>query len=132
MRVKILGSAAGGGFPQWNCACRNCAGTRERTLRALPRRQAQLAVNAGDRSWLLLNASPDLRFQIESESALYPGVSAKGSRRDSPISSVILTSADVDNVLGLLLLREFQPFQVHASAAVRRILVEDNSMTQTL
>jgi pyrroloquinoline quinone biosynthesis protein B len=132
MRVRILGSAAGGGFPQWNCACRNCAGTREGTLRAKPRRQTQIAVNAGDRSWLLLNASPDLRFQIESEPYLYPGTSSNANRRDSPISSVILTSADVDNVLGLLLLREFQPFHVHASTAVRRILVEDNSMTQTL
>src|SRR5579872_3348570 len=132
MRVKILGSAAGGGFPQWNCSCRNCSGARSSTLNTKPRRQTQIAINAGSRFWLLLNASPDLRFQIESEAALHPEASSRGNRRDSPIRSVILTSADVDNVLGLLLLREFQPFTVFASASVRRVLLEDNSLTRTL
>src|SRR5579883_1943483 len=113
MRVKVLGSAAGGGFPQWNCSCRNCAGVRSSTLKAKPRCQVQIAIGIENSLPVLLNASPDLRFQIEAEPGLRPSASSSANRRDSPIRSVILTSADVDNVLGLLLLREFQPFTVY-------------------
>ena len=124
MLVEILGTAAGGGFPQWNCACHNCRSLRLGTLSGKPRSQLQVAVSADGASWFLLNASPDLRAQIESHSFLHP----RGAVRHSPISGVILTSADLDQSLGLLLLRELQPLQIYATASIRRVLREDNSM----
>lgn len=124
MLVRILGSAAGGGFPQWNCGCPNCAGLRAGTFQGKSRTQAQVAVSADGRSWFLLGASPDLRAQIDATPALHP----RDGLRQSPIAGVVLANADVDHVLGLLLLRELQPLRVHATASVRRILVEDNSM----
>jgi pyrroloquinoline quinone biosynthesis protein B len=123
MRVKILGSAAGGGFPQWNCSCPNCRRLREGTLRGSSRTQAQLAWDGAPGQWTLLNASPDLRAQIEATPELWPQ-----NGRYSPIHDVILTGAEVDQTLGLLLLREFHSFRVHATASVRRILTEDNSL----
>src|SRR4051812_21142375 len=102
MIVKVLGSAAGGAFPQWNCSCPNCSRVRKREILAKPRSQSQVAVSHDGRSWHLLNASPDIRIQIESHAELQPD-SAKGSRH-SPIQSAILTNADLDHVLGLLLM----------------------------
>jgi pyrroloquinoline quinone biosynthesis protein B len=128
LRAKILGSAAGGGFPQWNCACSNCSRLRQGGLRGAARSQAQLALSADNESWWLVNASPDLRAQIEATSALHP---RKGVRQ-SPIEGVVLTSADADHVLGLLLLREFHPLRLFATAAVRRMLLEDNSLFRVL
>jgi len=127
MLVKILGSAAGGGFPQWNCSCGNCRRVREGDLQGSPRTQAQIAWTGNPGQWTLLNASPDLRAQIEATPDLWPQESRK-----SPISDVIITSAEVDQILGLLLLREFHSFRVHATASVRRVLTEDNSLFRTL
>lgn len=124
MQVKILGSAAGGGFPQWNCACVNCRRIRSGTLRGTARTQAQLAWSTASGEWSLLNASPDLRVQIEATPELWP----RNGKRDSPIRDVILPSAEVDQVLGLLLLREFHSFRVYATPSVRKILTEDNSL----
>src|SRR5258708_22739334 len=124
MRVKILGTAAGGGFPQWNCACPNCRAVRAGTFHGKSRTQAQVAVSADSRSWFLLGASPDLRAQIEATPELHPNEGV----RQSPIAGAVLANADVDHVLGLLLLRELQPLRIHATASVRRILLEDNSM----
>ena len=124
MRVKILGSAAGGAFPQWNCACSNCRSVRDGTFHGKPRSQTQIAITGDGRSWFLLGASPDLRAQIESTPELHP----RDGVRQSPIAGVVLASADLDHVLGLLLLRELQPLQVYATTSVRRILREDNSM----
>jgi pyrroloquinoline quinone biosynthesis protein B len=124
MRFKVLGSAAGGGFPQWNCACPNCRRVREGTFSGNPRTQAQLAWSTAPGEWTLLNASPDLRVQIDATPELWPS----NGIRHSPIRDVILTGAEVDQSLGLLLLREFHSFRVHATASVRRILTEDNSM----
>src|SRR5579871_4398590 len=124
MRVAILGSAAGGGFPQWNCACTNCRGLRAGTFHGRARTQAQLALSADGSSWFLLGASPDLRAQIESTAELQP----RSGLRQSPIAGAVLTNADIDHVLGLLLLRELQPLRVHATRSIRRILKEDNSM----
>src|SRR5437868_4827263 len=126
MQVEILGTAAGGGFPQWNCACRNC-----RLLRSgigKPRTQLQIALSSDGFSWFLLNASPDLRSQIEANRFLHP----RGEVRHSPIAGVVLTTADLDQSLGLLLLRELQPIQIYATASIRRILREDNSMFSML
>jgi pyrroloquinoline quinone biosynthesis protein B len=127
MRVKILGSAAGGGFPQWNCACPNCRSLRAGTFRGKPRTQTQVAISADSRSWFLLGASPDLRGQIEATRELHPQPAEDGPRH-SPIAGVVLLNADIDHVLGLLLLRELQPLRVHATKSVRRILTKDNSM----
>jgi pyrroloquinoline quinone biosynthesis protein B len=124
MRVKILGSAAGGAFPQWNCACPNCSALRAGTFSGKARSQAQLAISADANSWFLLGASPDLRAQIESTPELHPSVGV----RQSPISGAVLLNADIDHGLGLLLLRELQPLYVFATESIRRILTEDNSM----
>ena len=124
MRVKILGSAAGGGFPQWNCACRNCGALRDGVFHGKARTQTQLAVSADAGSWFLLGASPDLRAQIEATPELHPGEGL----RQSPIGGAVLINADIDHVLGLLLLRELQPLRVHTTESIRRILTEDNSM----
>jgi pyrroloquinoline quinone biosynthesis protein B len=129
MRVRVLGSAAGGAFPQWNCSCSNCSGLRNGTLRATPRSQAQLAVSADSSVWFLVNASPDLRSQIESFPALHP---ATTSLRHSPVHGVLLTSAELDAALGLLLLRESQPTAVYSTSSVKQLLTEDNSIFAVL
>jgi pyrroloquinoline quinone biosynthesis protein B len=124
MLVKVLGAAAGGAFPQWNCACTQCQRLRLGTFAGQPRTQAQVAVSEDGVSWTLLNASPDLRVQIEATPQLWPS----GGSLDSPIQSVVLTAAEADTVAGLLSLREFQPLDIYATAAVLRILREDNSL----
>jgi pyrroloquinoline quinone biosynthesis protein B len=128
MRVKVLGSAAGGGFPQWNCACPNCSALRDGKIKACPRTQAQVAVSSDPSHWILLNASPDLRQQILAT----PELSAVSPARGSPISTVLLTSADVDCVMGLLHLREFHPLRIFSTLSVRRILTEENSLFRVL
>jgi len=124
MQVKILGSAAGGAFPQWNCACANCRAVRAGAFKGKPRTQTQVAITEDSIRWFLLGASPDLRTQIETTPELHP----KHGLRHSPIAGMALANADLDHVLGLLLLRELQPLRIHATASVRRILREDNSM----
>jgi pyrroloquinoline quinone biosynthesis protein B len=124
MRVKILGSAAGGGFPQWNCACPNCRALRAGTFQGKARTQTQVAVSNDDKTWFLLGASPDLRAQIEATPELHP----REGVRQSPITGAVLCNADVDHTLGLLLLRELQPLRVHATESIRRILTVGNSM----
>jgi pyrroloquinoline quinone biosynthesis protein B len=127
MRVKVLGSAAGGGFPQWNCDCRNCRGLRDGTLQGRQRTQMQLAIAAGKNApWFLVNASPDLRQQIVATPELAP---VQGR---PPIAGVVLTSADVDAVMGLLHLREFTPLGIFATPGVQRVLTEDNSIFRVL
>ena len=128
MRVKVLGSAAGGGFPQWTCACSNCQRLRQGKFPGHARTQAQIAVSADGDAWFLLNASPDLRFQLESTRELHP----RRPPRDTPIAGVVLTSGDLDHVLGLLLLREFQPLRVYATPALKSILMDSNSVFRML
>jgi len=123
MRIQILGSAAGGGFPQWNCGCGNCVGVRARNFPGKARSQAQLALSGDGSAWFLAGASPDLASQIENCPALHPR-----ALRDSPIAGVVLGSADLDHVVGLLLLRELQPLRVYAARSILRILREENSM----
>jgi len=117
---KMLGTAAGGGVPQWNCACGLCELCRKEPERLKPRLQLQAVVSADGHGWFLLNASPDLRFQIESNSELQP--QSKYGRRNTPIRGIVLTSADLDQVLGVLLLREFQPLTIYATSLVRKTL----------
>jgi pyrroloquinoline quinone biosynthesis protein B len=127
MRIKVLGSAAGGGFPQWNCGCPNCSRLRSGLLKGGARTQAQVAVSPSAGTWFLLNASPDLRQQLLSDLEFAPA-----GPRGTPIAGIILTSADTDCVLGLLHLREFQPLIVYATDNVRRVITEENSLFRTL
>ena len=124
MQVRILGSAAGGGFPQWNCACPNCQAVRGGRFAGKRRLQTQVAVSADGASWFLLGASPDLRCQIESSTELQP----RGGSRSSPIEGVVLASSDLDHVLGLLLLREMHPFLVWGAESVLSTLRSQNTM----
>lgn len=129
MRVRILGSAAGGAFPQWNCACPNCQGARAGSFPGKSRTQTQIAITADGSAWFLVGASPDLRAQIEATPQLHPrSIAGEKTVRQSPIAGAVLLNADIDHVLGLLLLRELQPLRLHASQSVCRILTEDNSM----
>jgi pyrroloquinoline quinone biosynthesis protein B len=111
LRIIVLGSAAGGGFPQWNCLCPVCRLAWDGDRRAKPRTQSSLAVSGDGERWLLLNASPDLRQQIIATPPLHP----RGKNRGSPIAAAFLTNADVDHVTGLLTLREQQSFTVFGS-----------------
>jgi pyrroloquinoline quinone biosynthesis protein B len=128
MRVKVLGSGAGGGFPQWNCGCSNCIRLRAGKLRGSARTQTQIAFSVDGQAWFLLNASPDLRTQILATPELAP---PDGSRR-SPITGVFLPSADVDSIMGLLHLREFTPFRIFATPGVQQILREENTIFRVL
>ena len=120
MFVRVLGTAAGGGFPQWNCGCMRCATARTSPRHASPRLQASLAVSAHGRGWSLLNATPDIRTQIEATPQLHP----QNGRRGSPIKAILLTDAELDHVLGLFELREGTPLTVFATDAVLAALTD--------
>jgi pyrroloquinoline quinone biosynthesis protein B len=123
----ILGAAAGGGFPQWNCRCPICALAWDGDPRATPRTQAGLAVSADGCDWVLINASPDLRAQIQATAVLHP----KKGPRGSPISAVVLTGAEVDQVAGLLTLRERSKFSLYATSQTL-IAIENNPIFSVL
>jgi pyrroloquinoline quinone biosynthesis protein B len=127
MRLHVLGSAAGGGFPQWNCGCPNCRGARSGSIRAKPRTQECVALSADGDSWFLLNASPEVRAQIERYPPLHPR-----ARRHTPICGIVLTNGDLDHCLGLFSLRESQPLVIYATDAVRRGLTDRNILYRTL
>lgn len=118
MRVIVLGAAAGGGFPQWNAGSEACLRARSGDPAARPATQASIAVSSDGLRWLVINATPDLRQQIEAVSALQP----RPGLRNSPISAVALTNADVDAVAGLLHLREGTPFALYAPPRVLQAL----------
>lgn len=124
MIVKVLGSAAGGGFPQANCNCRNCADVREGKPGLRPRTQSSVAVSSDGTAWVLLNASPDLRAQIAGAPELAPSPTA--GARASPISAVVLTNGDVDHVAGLLSLREGFVFSLFATDQVLETLAANS------
>jgi pyrroloquinoline quinone biosynthesis protein B len=108
----VLGAAAGGGFPQWNCRCPTCQLVWAADPKVKPRTQASLAVSGDGRDWVLINASPDLRAQIQATPLLHPQRGLRGS----PISAVVLTGAEVDQVAGLLTMRERSDFTIYATA----------------
>jgi pyrroloquinoline quinone biosynthesis protein B len=118
MHIIVLGSAAGGGFPQWNCNCRNCAGVRNGTVRATPRTQSSIAVSSNGIDWVLINASPDILTQIRATPAMQPA----RHRRDSGIAAVMLMDAQIDHVTGLLMLREGKTLPLYCTAPVWREL----------
>ena len=115
MRILVLGSAAGGGYPQWNCHCKQCEQVRQGIATARARTQSSIALSMDGRRWLLVNASPDLRQQILAHRALWP----QAGPRHSPIAAVLLTDAQVDHVTGLLLLREGCPLDLYCTPSVQ-------------
>lgn len=129
MLIKVIGSAAGGGLPQWNCNGRNSADARRGVAAIKPRTQASLAVSADGKQWVLLNAAPDLRQQINDTPELHPA--PDGGPRNSPIKAVVLTNGDVDAIAGLLCLREGQPLTVYGSPRVLDVLAS-NSVFEVL
>lgn len=118
LRLVVLGSAAGGGFPQWNCRCPVCTLAWEGDPRVSRRTQTSVAVSADGERWALVNCAPEILSQIQAVPALHP----KGGRRHTPVASVLLTNADIDHVAGLLSLREAQPFRLFATPAVHGVL----------
>jgi pyrroloquinoline quinone biosynthesis protein B len=118
VRACVLGAAAGGGFPQWNSNAAACRRARLGDAFARPRTQASVAVSADGDRWFLLNASPDLRQQIEATSCLHP----RQQLRSSPIAGVVLTGGDVDAVAGLLTLRERHAFTVYGTTGIHQVL----------
>jgi pyrroloquinoline quinone biosynthesis protein B len=114
MKILVLGSGAGGGFPQWNCNCRQCAGLRLGELSAHARTQSSIAVSADGESWVLLNASPDIGQQLRSHPQLHP----RHGLRDTPIKAVVLMDAQIDHVTGLLGMREGPCIDIYATPCV--------------
>ncbi|MHA7970041.1 pyrroloquinoline quinone biosynthesis protein PqqB [Rhizobium sp. CAU 1783] len=112
-RFLVLGAAAGGGLPQWNCGCVNCRAARDPSSGVRPQTQSSLAVSPDGENWVVLNASPDIRAQIERSACLHPR-----ALRDSPIRGVVVTNGDVDHITGLLTLRESQRFSLFATEAL--------------
>lgn len=119
MKIRVLGAGAGGGFPQWNCNCHNCSGVRKGSLKATPRTQSSIAVSSNGEHWVLFNASPDIRTQLEHFPAAHP----KQGIRDSGIKAIILIDSQIDHTTGLLMLRESTlPLEIWCSEMVRQDL----------
>ncbi|MFV3308863.1 pyrroloquinoline quinone biosynthesis protein PqqB [Pseudomonas sp. NY15181] len=118
MHIRILGSAAGGGFPQWNCNCRNCHGVRDGSVIAQPRTQSSIALSDDGENWILCNASPDIRAQLASFPALQPA----RRLRDSAIAAIVLLDSQIDHTTGLLSLREGCPHEVWCTEMVHQDL----------
>ncbi|MDO6515199.1 MULTISPECIES: MBL fold metallo-hydrolase, partial [unclassified Neptuniibacter] len=105
MKVQVLGSAAGGGFPQWNCNCRNCAGVRAGTINAKTRTQSSITVSVDGENWILFNTSPDIREQLASFGPMQPNRAI----RDTGIAAIVYMDSQIDHTTGLLMLREGCP-----------------------
>jgi pyrroloquinoline quinone biosynthesis protein B len=130
VRIRVLGSAAGGGFPQWNCNCRNCSGVRNGTLRAVPRTQSSIAVAGTDAAaWALVNASPDILAQLRA----HPGLQPARAPRDTGIAGVVLVDAQVDHTAGLFMLRESTtPLEIWCTDAAYGDLTGGNPILRVL
>ncbi|UTW13028.1 pyrroloquinoline quinone biosynthesis protein PqqB [Marinobacterium rhizophilum] len=115
MKIQILGSAAGGGFPQWNCNCHNCRGLRDGSLNAKARTQSSIAVSANGTDWILFNTSPDIRAQLEAFAPMQPA----RALRDTGIAAIVLMDSQIDHTTGLLMLREGCPHQVWCTDRVQ-------------
>jgi len=129
MQVILLGTAAGGGVPQWNCRCRNCRAARTGSGQVRPRSQSSVAISADRKRWFLLNASPDVARQIES----FPPLQPTGRHpRQTPFQAVLLTNADLDHTLGLLSLRETSDLLIYASEETQLALTQGLALLPTL
>ena len=116
MHIHVLGSGAGGGFPQWNCNCENCKGVRAGTIKASTRTQSSIAVSADGINWILFNASPDIKKQLDD----FPAFQPERLVRDTAISAIVITDAQIDHVTGLLTLREHnKPWEIYCTDAVK-------------
>lgn len=114
MKIRVLGSAAGGGFPQWNCNCRNCAGVRSGQIQATPRTQSSIAVSLDERHWVVFNTSPDIRAQLDA----FPAIQPKQGLRDTGIAAIVFMDSQIDHTTGLLMLREGCPHEVYCTDCV--------------
>jgi len=128
VRIRVLGSAAGGGFPQWNCNCFNCAGLREGTIRAQARTQSSIAVSGNNTDWILFNASPDILAQLRAFPELQPGRTV----RDTAIRAVVLMDAQIDHTTGLFMLREGRPLEIYSTDMAREDLTTGNPVFHIL
>ena len=128
LHVRVLGSAAGGGLPQWNCGCDRCVRARAGDPSVPPRTQPSIAVSADGVRWSVVNASPDVRDQF----ARFPGLHPRPGTRDIPLDTVVVTNADVDHVLGLLVLRESLPYRIVSTPFVRDALLDHNAVFRIL
>lgn len=114
MKIHVLGSAAGGGFPQWNCNCFNCHGVRKGTVQAKTRSQSSIAASMDGNNWVLFNTSPDIRAQLEA----FPAIQPRTGKRDTGIAAIIYMDSQIDHTTGLLMLREGCPHQIYCTDCV--------------
>jgi pyrroloquinoline quinone biosynthesis protein B len=129
MKIHVLGSAAGGGFPQWNCNCPMCKGSRDGTVRAKPRTQSSIAVSSDGVSWALFNASPDILTQIKA----WPAIQPARAIRDTGIAAVVLMDSQIDHTTGLFMLREGkQPLKIYCTDMVKEDLTTGNPIFNIL
>lgn len=128
MRIRVLGSAAGGGFPQWNCNCPNCAGVRSGTIRAQGRTQSSITISEDGSDWALFNASPDILAQIRAFEPLQPG----GALRDTGIAAIVLIDGQIDHTTGLFMLREGKPLEIYCTDMVHDDLTGGNPIFRIL
>jgi pyrroloquinoline quinone biosynthesis protein B len=122
VHILLLGTAAGGGFPQWNCWCASCQVARTNPKAAWPRSQSSVAISSDGRRWFLLNSSPDVREQI----ARLPAIGQPPAIRHVPIEGVLLTDAELDHSLGIVLLREAKCLALYTTTAIRSVLEQDS------
>ncbi len=118
MKIRVLGSGAGGGFPQWNCNCNNCKRIRSGEMNGKTRTQSSIAVSSDNENWLLINASPDIRAQLEA----FPAIQPKQGLRDTGIKAVLLIDSQIDHTTGLLMLREGKPLDIYCTEMVKQDL----------
>jgi pyrroloquinoline quinone biosynthesis protein B len=118
MKVRVLGSGAGGGFPQWNCNCHNCHRIRHNTMNGKARSQSSIAVSTDNKNWLLINTSPDIRSQLEA----FPAIQPKVGIRDTGIKAILLIDSQIDHTTGMLMLREGKPLEVYCTEMVKQDL----------
>lgn len=128
MKARVLGAAAGGGFPQWNCNCPNCDGLRKGKINAAERTQSSIAVSGDGANWVLFNASPDILAQLKSFPALQPARAI----RDTAIVAVVLIDSQIDHTTGLLMLREGKPLQIYCTDMAREDLTTGNPLFNIL
>ncbi len=128
MRIHVLGSAAGGGFPQWNCNCSNCHGLRRGEIKATARTQSSIAISGDGVGWVLMNASPDIRTQLEA----FPAMQSARAIRDTGIVGIVLMDSQIDHTTGLLILREGKPLDIYCSDMVHQDLTTGNPLFNIL
>lgn len=128
MRIHVLGSAAGGGFPQWNCNCYNCHGLRRGAIKATARTQSSIAISGDGTHWVLMNASPDIRTQLEA----FPAMQPARAIRDTGITGIVLMDSQIDHTTGLLILREGQPLNIYCTDMVHQDLTTGNPLFNIL